>query len=178
MAQKDKSTHNSPEQFRTGQTKPPKSYGGLIAFLLILVIFLGGIVSVLSLMNIHLFRMIKTQNQQNIPMLTNCNDQQPAVAEAIDSGDQQPVLGFSGYTVTDFHAKYYALPQGIYVSELAQGHSHGLRTGDILTHVDGTAITDFIKLNELLQSAAGKSAVLTLFRDGKTTEITVKIPNQ
>lgn len=43
-----------PDYYKTGSTQPPKSHGGLIAFLLILVIFLGGISSALGLLNIQL----------------------------------------------------------------------------------------------------------------------------
>ena len=47
------------DSYETGSTKPPKSRGGLIAILLIAVIFLGGISSVLGIMNIKLFRQLK-----------------------------------------------------------------------------------------------------------------------
>ncbi len=50
--------------YRTGTTKPPKSHSGLIAFLLIAVIVLCGVVSVLSLMNIRLFRQAGMKNNQ------------------------------------------------------------------------------------------------------------------
>ena len=58
-----KSTNEYPqESYQTGSTQPPKSYGGIIAILLILVIFLSGIVTILSMMNVHLFRMVKSQD--------------------------------------------------------------------------------------------------------------------
>ena len=44
--------------YQTGSTQPPKSHGGLIAVLLALVIFLGGISSALGILNIRLFRQI------------------------------------------------------------------------------------------------------------------------
>ena len=50
-------------EYRTGRTDPAKSRRGLIAILLILVIFLGGLVSVLSILNIHLFRRLKDTQQ-------------------------------------------------------------------------------------------------------------------
>ena len=43
-------------EYGTGNTRPPKSYGGIIAMLLIVVIFLSGIVSVLSFLNVQLFQ--------------------------------------------------------------------------------------------------------------------------
>ena len=50
--------------FGTGKTEPPKSHSGIIALLLILVIFLSGIVSLLSFMNIKLFHQLSQQNKQ------------------------------------------------------------------------------------------------------------------
>ncbi len=42
--------------YQTGSTRPPKNRRGFIAVALVAVIFLGGIVSALGLLNIHLFR--------------------------------------------------------------------------------------------------------------------------
>ena len=50
--------------YGTGNTEPPKSHSGIIALLLILVIFLSGIVSLLSFMNIKLFQQLSEQNRQ------------------------------------------------------------------------------------------------------------------
>ena len=43
-------------EYGTGSTQPPKSRGGLIAALLIAVIFLTGIVTVLGILNIRLVK--------------------------------------------------------------------------------------------------------------------------
>lgn len=50
--------------YGTGNTQPPKSHGGIIALLLIAVIFLTGIVSVLGLMNVKLFRALNEKNEE------------------------------------------------------------------------------------------------------------------
>ncbi len=42
-----------PDYYETGSTKPPKSYGGAIAMLLAIVIFLGGIASALGLLSLR-----------------------------------------------------------------------------------------------------------------------------
>ena len=47
--------------YRTGSTQPPKKHRGLLAVLLVAVIFLGGIISALGILNIRLF----SQLQQN-----------------------------------------------------------------------------------------------------------------
>ena len=50
--------------YQTGRTRPPKTYRGLIAVLLVCVIFLGGIVSALSMLNIRLFKEVATQKEE------------------------------------------------------------------------------------------------------------------
>ncbi len=49
------------DTYRTGKTRPPKRRSGLIAILLIVVIFLSGIASAMGLLNIRLFRKIADQ---------------------------------------------------------------------------------------------------------------------
>ena len=51
-----------PSIYGTGRTKPPKSHGGIIAVLLVIVIFLGGLVSVLGILNVKLFTQLKEQS--------------------------------------------------------------------------------------------------------------------
>ena len=52
------------DSWQTGSTIPPKSRGGLVAVLLVLVIFLSGIVTVLGILNVKLFRQLNQQERQ------------------------------------------------------------------------------------------------------------------
>jgi len=63
MDQNNNFPHDPWEQdsYQTGRTRPPKSRGGLIAVLLLAVIFLGGVSSVLGIMNIKLFHRLNNQ---------------------------------------------------------------------------------------------------------------------
>ena len=54
-----------PSIYGTGRTQPPKSHGGLIAVLLVAVIFLGGLVSVLGILNVKLFNELNDQPKEN-----------------------------------------------------------------------------------------------------------------
>lgn len=59
-----KNKHNDPwdeGMYGIGNTMPPKNHSGLVALLLILVIFLSGIVSVLSFLNVRLFQQLSRQ---------------------------------------------------------------------------------------------------------------------
>ena len=81
------------EVFGTGKTEPPKNHSGIIALLLILVIFLSGIVSLLSFMNIKLFHQLSQQNQQlqnKSPMGVTDIHLNPT-GESIFPEDHQPV---------------------------------------------------------------------------------------
>ena len=51
-----------PSIYGTGRTRPPKSRGGIIAVLLVIVIFLSGLVSVLGVLNVKLFTQLKKQS--------------------------------------------------------------------------------------------------------------------
>ena len=50
-----------PSIYGTGRTSPPKNHGGIIALLLVIVIFLGGLVSVLGILNVKLFTQLNSQ---------------------------------------------------------------------------------------------------------------------
>ena len=63
--------------YQTGHTAPPKSRGGLIALLLGIIILLFGIISVLGLLNIHLFR-----------QLMNAGKDEAALAEVVPGKDE------------------------------------------------------------------------------------------
>jgi serine protease Do len=60
--------------YGTGRTKPPKNHGGLIAVLLVVVIFLGGLVSVLGILNIKLSRQLKNQKEHTPDALSVVTD--------------------------------------------------------------------------------------------------------
>ena len=65
--------HNEPWDpsiYGTGRTQPPKNHGGLIAVLLVVVIFLGGLVSVLGILNVKLFKELSSQPKQKPASLT------------------------------------------------------------------------------------------------------------
>ena len=54
--------------YGTGPMEPPKSRSGLVAMLLILVIFLCGIVTVLGILNIRMFRQLNAQEEAYLPI--------------------------------------------------------------------------------------------------------------
>lgn len=67
--------------YETGHTRPPKSRGGLIAVLLICMIFLTGLVTVMGLMNIRMFRQLTAAQEETAPAISFDQD------ETEDAGD-------------------------------------------------------------------------------------------
>ena len=63
--------------YRTGSTRPPKSHGGLIALLLVLVILLSGITTILGVVNIRLFRQVNTAEPRETLPISFANDNAP-----------------------------------------------------------------------------------------------------
>ena len=57
--------------YQTGSTRPPKSRGGLIAFLLVVVILLLGAVTLLGAMNVKLFKELAETEGITIIMTTH-----------------------------------------------------------------------------------------------------------
>lgn len=86
-------------------------------------------------------------------------------------------LGLTLATISPSVAKYYDLVQGVFVYDVEEGscaEAAGLRSGDIITAIDGETITTS---NELAQTVkeyhAGDSAELTIVRDQECAEVTV-----
>ena len=173
-----KSTNEYPqESYQTGSTQPPKSYGGIIAILLILVIFLSGIVTILSMMNVHLFRMVKSQDSRDISLLARCNPAQEEVLAA-QYGDQQATLGITTQEITSFYQHYYDMPQGVCVSQVEPGSdscAKGLQPGDILTHAEGQSVAGMTStaVRNIVWGKEGSFVELTVLRD--TEELTFSV---
>lgn len=54
--------------YQTGAIRPPKPSSGLVAFLLVLVIFLGGLCSCLGIVNVRLLRELSQTNRETTPL--------------------------------------------------------------------------------------------------------------
>ena len=71
--------------YGTGRTDPPKSRGGLVALMLILVIFLCGVITVLSILNVKLFHQLKIQEEKELAMSFSN-------AETVPEETQPPIM--------------------------------------------------------------------------------------
>ncbi len=127
--------------YQTGSTQPPKSYSGIVAFLLVMVIFLCGIATALSVMNFRLLGLLETAAPtESTPLAFSQGDE----LVMPDSAVEYP-LGFAGQAVPTFWQDYHGMPPGIYVAEVTNAdttRTTGLQPGDILTGLDGVTLTD------------------------------------
>ena len=75
--------------YGTGSTKPPKSHGGLIAILLVTVIFLSGITCALGILNIRLSRQLETTDPSDLSISFTGNEDSGSI-QSQDPVSQNP----------------------------------------------------------------------------------------
>lgn len=177
-----------PEYYQTGSTTPPKSHKGLVAALLVLVILLCGIVSILGLMNIHLFRALMDQKEEAAALafesMPSEAEQELLLADyALDSTQaafsDDAAIGILGQDISAFYAQFYDVPQGVYVTGIesdCDAYMQGLRTRDIILAYNGTRVTDCSALRRhLSQAAPGERAMLSVYRKGVRFDLMIML---
>ncbi len=163
------------DSYKNGSTKPPKNRSGLIALLLIAAVFLGGIASVLGIMNIRLTRQLEAGN----------DDSNMAFFETSSQDTAQPSDGATEFTPadTDLTVELNKQPapqdnipqqgglsyQEIYAKAIPSVVSvccdTGTGTGVVLSK-DGYIVTNCHVID-------GASSISVLFTDGRTLPSTV-----
>ena len=66
--------------YGTGRTEPPKHHSGLLAMMLILIIFLCGIITVLGILNVRLFQQLQNQDPAELAISFRDVETQPKVS--------------------------------------------------------------------------------------------------
>ena len=99
------------QYYGTGPTEPPKTRNGLLALLLILIIFLSGIITVLGILNVKLFAELQLKQEENELSIS-------FTTESTEPADQIPsvISNETEETVTDSPFSSMMLeksPQGI-----------------------------------------------------------------
>ena len=156
-------------EYRTGQTQPSKSSRGLIAFLLICVIFLGGLVSLLGVMNIHLLGKLQKSNQQ-----TPLSFAEGGTVPTSEDAQSLTVEGIRFQELPELYQQMYELPAGLYVVDAPDGS--GIEPGDVLLSFAGTHVPTLPLLSSLYHSyAPGEQIVLSFHREGKTIHHTITV---
>ena len=91
----------------------------------------------------------------------------------------QPGIGLSVITIEPERAEQYGIPQGVLVYKVVRDgpcHKAGLYADDIITKVDGTAITTSDEFVAIVRAhSIGDSLEIEFFRDGEIKTCTVVI---
>ena len=88
-------------------------------------------------------------------------------------------IGITVGAISSAASDYYDLPEGLYISDVAKGsdaEKKGIQSGDMLLAVNGKAVTttyDVSAVKDGLQ--VGDTVTLTIYRDGKTFDVKVKL---
>lgn len=162
--------NEQPFEYRTGRTKPGKNHQGIIAFLLILVIFLCGIVSALGLMNIRLFRLLEQMGAKEETPLSFSQETDPTLGE---SAAALQVWGMSCAEPGEVYRELYDLPQGIYISQVGEdspADRAGIVPGDVLVELAGQEVTDLASLQTITETFSGATVTATISRAGVRSE--------
>lgn len=190
MSKRKEKFYNDPwdrDFYETGSVRPPKDRGGLVAVLLVAVILLGGICSALGIVNIRLLQKIAEGDRSpDTVYLFEEDDTGKEVTASTDplSHDRMPQLGLQGQTVSDFDRRYYKLPQGVLVTDVAEersAHLAGIRAGDVIISLAGSSISSQEELTQALDAyGPGETVQVEIYRS-QTQEklrITVQISEE
>ncbi len=165
------------DSYKTGSTKPPEKRGGLIAVLLVAVILLAGAVSILSGMNIRLFRML--QEEKGSPVTFAPGDTRATMPAAEDVG--QPGLGMTVGSIGELERRFYELPAGALVTRVdATGCAAqaGVAVGDIIVAFNGSPISTAEELEKAMEKCqAGQQVQIEFYRHraGKKFAVSVTL---
>ena len=88
-------------------------------------------------------------------------------------------IGITVGAVSSAASEYYDLPDGLYISAVAEGsdaEKQGIQSGDMLLAVNGQAVTTTYDVNAAKDGLkVGDTVTLTIYRDGKTFDVDVKL---
>ena len=179
MNEKNYDFRNETGTYQTGRTEPPKRYGGLVAFLLVLVILLSGISTALSILNLKLYWQLNERKADEVQVaFYHAQENLPAVASShAQDTVLESFLGFSGTPIPQVHQRYYKLPNGIYITKVptsTEAALKGLVTGDVLLAINQIPVWDTASLEQAAGTLrTGETVDLTIYRSG--TEFSVSL---
>ena len=108
----------------------------------------------------------------------------PIVEELVRNGyvGGRPLVGVAGSDLSYMAARFYGLPQGIYVNTVDEeydAYTQGLRPGDIITAVGETPVTTVSEACAARNDYdAGAPMTMTVYRKGQYYQVTVTLGEQ
>lgn len=187
MKKRNEEFHNDPwdrDFYETGSTRPPKNHGGLVAFLLVLAIFLGGLTTFLGVLNIRLFRMLTIAQEekrgeeiQMVQWNSTADTTEPTESTMSQQQEHTDVMGMECVTVSNFDRRYYRLPQGCLVMEVEENSlagQAGFCSGDVILSLNGRAVQSTEELLSVLDQSGGEIRFV-VYRSHTNQKITIEM---
>lgn len=159
-----------PDSYRTGDVQPPKNYRGITSLLLLLVLFLGCLVSALGFLNIKLFQLLQDDEDSSFRFVSDMR-----LTQQQESDDFAEISGpgIRGYSLSGFDQDYFGLPKGIYIT-YAQADT-GLLTGDVLLRINGVEVVDQDTLHYLIKLYDDAPLDLIVYRTQRYHTLTSRL---
>ncbi len=177
------------EQVGTYQTGPFKHGRGqsvLITVLLMCVILLGGICSVLGIMNIRLLSRLVAQEQDGVSLFVDTSSietyddgffhgEQVQTAKLPENDVLESRLGAQVEQINTLMRKYWGVSCGLHVISVCSDGCP-LQEGDILTSINGEPLRETAQLYNIIYCAqSGQTLSFRLLRAGQMMDIDVTI---
>ncbi len=157
-------------EYRTGETRPKEKRTGPIAALFICVIFLGGLLSALSILNVHFSKRETTAVSFSKAVAPEFSTEETAATPPMP-------LGFTCQAMAITYQYLNSLPTGLYINHVepdSQAAAMGIAPGDVLIAVDDTLVNHPNTLAELISLCPDNKA-LTLQIYHTSLQATVSI---
>lgn len=169
---------NWTNEYRTGRMRPRKSSKGIVSVLLMAVIFFGGVLSGLGLLNIQPFQPIQEpprEEEASLSFYRAGSQGTLSVNGADPDAHLAPELGMCFQELSLVSQKLYGLPRGLYITKVANDTDaslKGILPGDVLTAFAGQEVSSLGTLQRLLYAyQAGDTVQTQIYRNGQLYRI-------
>ena len=161
--------------YGTGPTQPPRNRTGLLAFLLIVVIFLLGVITVLGVLNVRLFRQLQDRETLELSFATAPSEDPALPTETLPAADTAPKNAQSTITLQQVPESPANIPQegGLSLQEIYAKSIHSVvsitasRSGGVSTGT-GVVLTDGGYLVTNAHVVDGARAITVQLYDDRT----------
>lgn len=130
--------------YQTGAIRPPKRSSGLVAFLLVLVIFLGGLCSGLGIVNVRLLEELSQANRETTPLAMNSQPDMPDQDSYLENLDvpapQMPENSKVALRIIDspYYSTHTPSEATLSAQQIVDKNQHSLVDVQCLTHFGAT----------------------------------------
>lgn len=173
----------APDSYRTGDTQPPAARRWPMVLLMASLIFLVGLFTALSFLNIRIFDDAAPNTLAHAYPSPNHDPMRPDLyggsVETIDP------LGLTGQEISVFSRHYYNLPSGIYITAVSEQTAYlsSVFPGDILISIQYEYVTNHYQLMTLLEAlwdaedACWLTDVVTveIYRQGRVHQVYIPL---